>query len=419
MMGRRRGSIALAAAALLAAGLAGSPPASAAVRLTGSAGALAYGYQDAGGGDHLWLYPTLRLSAYHLGGGWSLHVSGAYLGDNADNFSRSGQGRLYKGVLRYGDLGSPLTLRAGRFFRYRGVTLGVIDGLEAAWRLNGRWKVTGFAGLLGPLNRRFELEDPGEAFSYGGEVQWSPVAFPFLHRSRFALSYVRQERGEGATRHLVGLNSYHRVGAAWTWFNALHLRPTEAPLRKFLSRLRYRTEAWSGTAEFGILAPNSADFSWFSDFNIATSTRVRFALERYVVPKRWAVGVEGAILTAEGKSGYRVGPALTLPWGQAGYRFSGGDQAVSSGPWANLRLRPLRGVELYAFGAMVSYEWDAMDLESEDLVMLHAGARYRPAGVSPLELHGEFQVYRTPQLDQDRRALGGLTWRFDTGRARR
>lgn len=391
-------------------------PSLAAVRVMGSVGVEAYGYQDVLEEEHVWLHQRTRLAVVQVNGPLSFRFSGGYLGDSADDFGDSGRFRFLEGNVQYGGLASRFGARIGRFFRYRGVALGVVDGAEISWSPGSRWQLGAFGGLGGPRSREFELEDTDQSLSFGGELRWSPERFPVFRSSSFMLSYGHQEREEGTTRDLVSLTTYHRVGSAWTWFNTLHARPTDNLLRKFITRLRLRTAAWNTQAEVGVLKPNAADLSWFSGFaDIGSTIRVRLGLDRYVVPRRWAGGVEAAILNAGGKSGFRGGPVLTSPWGQVGYRFSSGDHALTSGPWVSLRLAAGEGVDLYARGAVVSYEWDALDVEADDLTMMQVGIRYRPPFLNGVLVRGEVQMYETPQLEEDLRAVGGLTWHFDTG----
>jgi hypothetical protein len=96
-----------------------------------------------------------------------------------------------------------------------------------------------------------------------------------------------------------------------------------------------------------------------------------------------------------------------------------GEQAKSNGPWANLRYSPVAGLETYAYGAMTTYEWEAFDIESEELITLNTGLRFTPKCRDDFTLSMEYQAYRTPAVTSDRRMLGGLEWRFDTGRAGR
>ncbi len=396
-------------------------PGPAAVRVMGSIGVEAYGYKDALDEEHVWLHQRTRLAVVQVNGPLSFRFSGGYLGDNSDDFGDSARFRFLEGNVQYGGLASRLTGRVGRFFRYRGVTLGVVDGAEISWSPRDQWQLTAFGGVAGPRNRKFELvEDPDQSLSVGGELRWSPGRFPLFRSTSILLSYTRQDRNEGTIRQLLGLATYHRIGSGTTWFNTLHVRPTDSPLRKFITRLRLHARGWNAVAEVGVLKPNAADISWFSDFaDLGTSGRVRLGVDRHVVRRRWAVGAEAAMLESGGKSGLRGGPVLTTPWGQAGYRFAGGDHALGSGPWLSLRATPAVGLELYARGAMVSYEWDALDVEEEDLTTLQAGMRYRPGFLNGVLLHGEIQVYETPQFEEDRRVVGGVTWRFDSRGGRR
>jgi hypothetical protein len=383
-------------------------------RLLGSYGIETFGYEDASNADRLWFEQIGRLSLYRMGTRWSLHGTVSHLSCFDDDFCGSGRGRFLKGFLRYGGLDSRVDVRAGRFFLYRGVAVGVFDGADLVLRSGRGLRLGLFAGLAGPRSREFEFEEPDEAFSFGAELR------QVLHRRLasavhdFGLSYVRQQRGEGVTRHLVGVTTQSRWGRSFTLLNVVHLRPQGDPFRKAVSRARYRSADWGMLAEAGVLKPIRNEYSWFGDFEMPAVQRYRLGLDRYFGAGRWAAGFEGALLAAESETGFRGGPVITSPWGRAGYRFSGGGQSQVSGPWISLRATPGRGLTLHVYGSVMSYEWDALDLDSGDIVTARAGASYTPPQVPALTIHGEFQVYRTPQFEQDRRALAGLTWRFDT-----
>lgn len=402
---------------LLAVVLITAASASAQVRVLGSVGAQMYAHEDIESENHIWLLQTTRASVYLTGTPWSVHASGGYVGDWHDDFSESGEGRFYKGYVQYGGLGQALNVRAGRFFLYRGVALGVFDGADVSYRVNPRTRVALFGGLMGPYNRQFEFSDPAKATAFGAEVAYTPANCLIAEKGTIKLSYARQNREDETFRHLIGLQTHHRFSRALSWFNTIHLRPGGDLLRKWISRARYVDHTWNGMVEFGVLRPEVPTFSWFSDFDMGTGYRVRTAVTREV--NDWmGIGVEAQVLMRAAEFGFRGGPMIAGDWGQIGYRVSGGEHAITNGPWASLRYSPMQGVELYAHGAMVSYEWDAFDIASEDLTMVFVGTRYTPSFMESVSARLEYQLYQTPQLDQDARVLAGLAWNFDTGRAR-
>jgi hypothetical protein len=394
--------------------ISGSPP----FRFLGSYGLEAFGYEDAARADHLALEQTGRLSLYGPGERWSLHGTVSHLSRFDDDFSGEGRGRLLKGFLRHGGLRSRTDVRAGRFFLHRGVMVGVFDGVDLLLR-SRRLRVGLFAGLAGPRSREFELEEPDEAFSVGAELRYAPRRRFFSAVHDIDLTYVRQRREEGVTRHLVGVGTRSRWGRSLTLLNVAHFRPRGDLLRKVVSRARYRSADWGVLAEVGALKPSRNEYTWFSEFDVPSSHRVRAGLDRYLGAGGWAAGFDGVVLEAGGETGFRGGPALTSPWGRIGYRFSGGGHSRVAGPWASLRATPGRGFTVHAYGSVMSTEWDAFELDSGDIVTVRVGTRYTPPHYPALTVHGEFQVYRTPQFDQDRRARAGVTWRFDSAGASR
>ncbi len=391
-------------------------------RIRGSLGAKTYGYEDPDGDGHLWLIQSTRVSVLQADGPFSLHFSGGYLGDNADEFSNSGEARFYKGYLQYGRSYSSISTRGGRFFLHKGVAVGVLDGVDITGSITGNLNLSVFAGMMSPLSRRFEFEDPAENFAAGGQLRWSPnfkKGLPYLGRSVFTVSFIQQNRNDLLLRRHLGLASYHRINRDLTWLNNIHLKMSGNALRKAITRIRYRTSTWNGLVEAGLLTPYVADYSWFNTFKVPPQARIRLAANRYLVENSWGGGIEGTVLLTSGTSGLRAGPVLTTPIGQIGYRTSSGDMPRSDGPWLNLRYSPTDRLDVYAFGSKTSYEWEAMSIDADDLTIIHAGARYTPEFLPSATFFAEFQEYRTPRIDQDRRALGGLTWRFDTGEKRR
>ncbi len=385
-------------------------------RIKGSVGAKAYGYTDADETEHLWLMNTTTLTVQKKGFPLQLHMAGNYLGDNGDDFSESSKGRLLKGYLQYGCPYDMTYARAGRFFLWRGVGFGVVDGLEVSQVIGKNVRATVYGGLMGPMNRQFELEDSEDAQAFGGEVKIRPSKCFIADEGLAALSYTHQTRGDEVIRNRVGLQTIHKWGHKLTWMNILHMRLEGDALRKYQSRLKYHSDTWFGHVEAGVANPDVADYSLYADF-LHSYGRARFSLNRWFVENKWGAGIDGGALLVSNGNGFRVGPVVTTPYGEVGYRADFGDRSNSSGPWVSLRYSVMRDLHLYANGSMVTYEWEEMDMESEDLVMANAGARY-VVGQTGLIAFGEFQVYKTPQFTQDRRGLLGFNWRFDTRRAK-
>lgn len=381
-------------------------------RVRGSFGINSYGYTDENDEDHLWLLQNMRVSVYRSNNPLSFHFSGSYIGDNQDDFSASGSGRFLKGYLQYGRLVDVNRMKLGRFFLHRGVAVGVIDGVEIERRINSFMKLALFAGLTGPLSREFEFEDPADAFSAGGELRLTRRHLMGFNSTSLSLSYTRQTRNGNAFRHRIGINCFGRINPSMNLYTSIHLRPEGSLLRKAIGRFRYSSIKWNAMVEAGLLSTDVADYSWFSDFAHASYSRVRLTVYRYIVPNSWGGGLDGTYLMT-GESGFRIGPVVTTPVGQLGYRLSVGEQAVADGPWVNLHYSPVTGVEAYAFGSMISYEWEAFDIEAEDLITFHTGVKYTPSFRKDFTISGEYQVFQTPQFTSDRRVMGGIVWNFD------
>lgn len=390
----------------------------ASVRATGSVGVQSYGYNDADNENHLWLLQTTRLTLRKMGSPLSFHFSGGYIGDNQDDFSSSGRSRFLKGYFNYGRLGDANQFRLGRFFLHRGVGIGTLDGVEFNHRHNAMLSVAMFAGLMSPLSREFELEEASDAFSAGGELKYTPGSLWKFDKTAFALSYAHQTRNGNNFRNRIGLTAYGKLNKETTLYGIVRLRPTGSLLDRAIGRLRYSSPLWNGMVEGGLMMVSVADYSWFNGFEGMSYTRIRFAVDRYLVPSKWGVGLEGSTMMSD-KVGTRVGPVFTTPYGQAGYRFSFGDQPLSGGPWASVKYSPMNGLDAYASGSITTYEWEAFDIESSELISFRTGVKYVPSFRKDFTSSLEYQVYQTPQFTSDRRVLFGLEWRFDSARSLR
>ena len=384
-------------------------------RAAGTVDARSYGYQDLAGTDHLWFLPSADLSLYRLGAPYSLHLSGGYLGDNADEFAASGQGRLTSLYLQYGDrMAGSGSARLGRFFLFRGTALGVIDGFEAARTFNRHWSAAVYGGALGPVTRDFALTDPDCSPIFGGQVALTTTGIPYSEVNRFTLSYARQTRDEQLLRNRIALQTWQRLNSQLSWSNRLEGRLEGDFLRRFISRIRWTPPGWSALLEGGVFSPEVADGSWFNGFGEMSYTRLRVDIYRWWSLNRWGAGLDGAVLTAGDRSGIRLGPALSTPYGQAGYRLSAGDRSLVSTPWVNLHYGWGGGLNVYAVASQTTYEWEAMEIESGELTALIAGLKFTP-GVTPnTTLTAEYQVYSTPEVTTDRRAQAALIWHFNT-----
>ncbi len=382
------------------------------MRVRGAIGVDSYGYNDENNENHLWLLQKMRVSVYNSSNPLSFHFSGGYLGDNQDDFSASGSGRFLKGYLQYGKLTDVNKIKLGRFFLHRGVAVGVLDGIDVERRINSYMKLALFAGLTGPTSREFELEDPADAFSAGGELRLTKKNLWRLNATSLALSYTRQARNGELYRHRIGINGFGRINQQMNLYASVHLRPAGNLLRKAIGRFRYTSSEWNGMVEAGFISTDVADYSWFSSFEETSYSRVRASFYRYLIPNSWGGGLDATYLMT-GKSGFKIGPVVTTPHGQIGYRISVGDHAVSDGPWFNVQFTPCTGVETYAFGSMTTYEWEAFDITSDDLLAFHTGVKYTPPFRNDITISCEYQLYQTPQFTSDRSVMGGITWNFD------
>ncbi len=382
------------------------------IRVNGLLGTQGYGYNDELNTKHVWYLQTLQFSVQPEDIPLSFHFSGYHLGDSQDNFSQSEEFLFKKGYFQYGGMGTSTSIRLGRFFLARDVAIGVVDGLEVSQKLHRSVKVTLFGGMMAPLSRKFEFEDPQQATSYGAQLQYILPKHLIFKQSRLTTSYVEQRRREKIFRRRFGLQTIHRFNRFLSWNNTLQLRLQHEIFKKYVSQLRFSSQHFYGMLEGGLSTPDYVDESWYARFD-QRYTRLRGIVNGWIIPNKWGAGFEAAALYVETSEGLRMGPVLITPIGELGYRVDYGDRARSDGPWANLHYTPRQGLQIYASGAMVSYEWDELDIKTDDLMMMLAGFRYEPSCWRKLELFSEFQMYQTPQFQQDRRAMAGANWRIE------
>ncbi|MFH0765355.1 MAG: hypothetical protein V2A61_02935 [Calditrichota bacterium] len=396
-----------------------SPSTAGVIRVRGDIGVKTYSYQDADGNDHWWLQPQVQTSFYHSDLPYALHFSADYLGDNADDFSHSGRARLLNGYFQYGSRFSSSSAQVGRFFYHRGIALGVLDGLAVDQQFTPHWGLSAFAGGLAPLSSEFKTGDLNSDFAGGGEARFIGGDFWKFSRSRMALSYIYKLRDNQEITRRMGLTLSGKFMERLNLNGLVEWRPQGTPFRRALVRGRLNVQPFNFMVEGAYFSPNVEDYSWFKRFDLPTLYRLRFSAQRWLVGHAWGGSLELAGLFAENKTGLRISPQVITPYGQAGYKITTGDQGHSNGPWINLIYQPLKGVSAYARWSMVSYEWNAFDIESEELRMTQIGVKYRPAFRSDLTLSAEYQLYKSPQFDQDRRGLAGISWNFDTAKGRR
>lgn len=383
-------------------------------RIRGSVSLQGYGYEDYNEENHLWLMPSTNFSVYHLGKPVSLHFSGGYIGDNQDDYSTSGQARFLRGYVQYGKLSDAYRIRVGRFFMTRGVALGTIDGLEFENQFGSNLKYAVFGGITGPRNRGFEYANSSDATSLGGEVKWMARKLSIFTNPIAALSYTSQIRDGYEYRNKLGLSFTGRIKSNLTVSGLTHLGLSGNLFQRAVLRIRHHCETWNTMAEVGTYQYGVSDDSWFTEMDGLNFTSVRLVTNRQVFSKGYAAGIETSLTLTE-KSGYRLGPVITIPYGQVGYRFTTGDLSTSSGPWANIQYTPLAGLNTFVYAAMYTYEWDAFDLAEREIGVLSAGGNYTPQFRKDITLNAEYQAYRTPEFTSDRRFLMGATWNFDTG----
>jgi hypothetical protein len=384
-----------------------------AVQLRGTLASLGRGYQDDDKESHFDLAQSLRFRAGDLGvDGLSLGAYLQYYGDEKDDFSNSGISRLYHAYLKYQRADVPVNARLGRFFLFRGVAVGVLDGVEAGYRFKPGWRLTAFAGMQGPLSREWETETPSDAPWFGIELRGKLPKIRGI-QSAFNLSYTRQERESDLLRHLTGLSVLLKFNRRLSSLNVIHVDLANSSLRKALTRWRYTSDKFQFCIEGGVLQPYVNPYSYFSGFESEnTLLRLRNTVEYHLVPRKWGAGLS-TLYFATSESGFRTGPYLIFPFGRLGYHFASGNQPTNNVFWGYVNASPYPFLDLYGYAATMEYEWEEMAVSAQNTTTLNAGFRIRPPFLKRAEFGLEWQNYQTPQYDAYRRVILKFAYNFD------
>ena len=371
------------------------------------------GYQDLEQNDHFIVAQGLRFHCENIGSdALSFHGYLQYYGDTSSDPTVTGTMRVYHGYLNYERTATPLRFKAGRFFLFRGVAIGVLDGAEVSYRLNRQWELTGFGGYQGPLNREWEFAHASESPMYGGEIRWQPNIPNVIKHPVVSLSYTQQDRDQETIRQLMGVSLRFRLLEHWQVLNVLHLRMSGNPFRRALTRWHYTDEQWQIRTEAAYVVPNVADYSWFSNFEGGGYFRLRAAVEHYFTPRKWGLGIS-TLMYGSDEYGLQLGPVLIFPYGRAGYHFSSGNQAHNNTWWGFFRISPVSYLDLYTYAAIMEFEWQDMAIDAQETTMMNAGFAFRPPFLNRTEWKLECQNYQTPQLDADRRIIASFRWNFE------
>lgn len=383
-------------------------------RVMGNLSFQGYGYTDADQVDHLYLEQNLNMSIYHQTLPISFYFSGNYYGDMEDDFGESAEFRFLRGYVQYGNPYQHNYARLGRFFLYSGALIGSFDGIETKYALNNSTKLGMFIGMSGPLTRKFEFDEPDKSFAFGFDVSYRSKDMWLFKRPVFSIDYAYQMREEDKIHHRVSMSHTSKIDNHWSLYGHLRLRMADEFLQRGILRVRYVNHNISGILEAATYQPEIAEASWFKDFEMPRYHRVRTAWQGWIIPDLIGAGIDVAgLINYEGYS-WRLGPLAMFKYGFIGYRFSTGDHSKSEGLWANINYSPTKCVNAYANVAITTYEWEAIDLESNELQTYTLGGKWTPPIRDDFTLGVEYQVYSSPQMDRDSRALGSITWRFDT-----
>lgn len=384
-------------------------------RVIGSLGFQSYGYTDADEEEHLWLIQNTQIAAYCSKAPVSLHFSGQWLGDNNDEFGASSKMRFLKGYAQYGSPFSKNFVRAGRYFLYRGALFGAFDGLEAQYAVNSSIYLGAFVGMSGAVTRKFEFEDPAKSLAFGVDANYSSPDIYFLKRPHFSAGFASKSLDDNKYYNRIDLANNSKLGNHWTLQSSLRLRTTDEPLQRGILRVRYVDHKYSGIIEATTYRPDVTDFSFFKDFSMQPYHRVRTTWQSWFIPDVIGGGIDVTSLINFKGYGWRFGPMIMTKYGYLGYRLSAGEHSQSEGVWANLNYTPMKRLNTYATFSKTTYEWEAFDIESNEVQTVAIGGKWSPDFYRNLSIGAEYQVYKSPQFNSDNRAMGNLSWQFDTG----
>lgn len=378
--------------------------------------------------NQLWVFSGLRGSITGLPLKSSFVTHFQYRGNQEDKFSESGDFHLYSAYLNYGDWGSDTELKLGRFFLYRGVGLGVMDGFEYSRPLPMKLGVTLFGGMNGPDNFRAEIAKGHSPF-YGGELRYSTSNLLKLQRFLIKVSYANQYRNDFEFRRSAGMVLFGRVNANWSVLSNTQIRLTSGDIRTSTLRIRYSSPKMIWYGDAGIYRPDFASYSWFRKLELPKttdikapvgvavfpySTRFHSNFDYYFVPAKWGARIEGTAFYS-GTKGYRFGVAGLTPFGQLGFQLASGRLSRSSGPWIYTSYTFYDQFKLSLNASSIDYEWEEVGIDHDQVLSANLGLSYQPNWYKSILVGIEYQHYSNPKLHSDRRVLGSIAYTFTNG----
>lgn len=312
--------------------------------------------------------------------------------------------RLYNGYLEARV--SPLVkARVGRQFIQSGVTSLSLDGAWLQYRRGRGLDLAVYGGARAPLSHGFEAGDPDQDAAVGGLVAFRPhrrwrLAFSAAYRERYGLVAARPvglELNTSAVRNtrLFGRATYDFEGER-------------------LSRLQAQGR-WRGTRRGPVVTvqyldrhPSVDSASWFSRFTDVKRIRLLRGAVRWEAPSRFGGEVEYTGSFVDTRNSSRVGLAVLVPGGRAGYSIRVGDAGEENRIYGELSGRVLPWLWLDGEATFLTYALlqDAPAADERDLTTLSARARaqLRPG----LRLMAEVQSLDNPFFSEDVRVLVGV-----------
>ena len=305
--------------------------------------------------------------------------------------------------------------RVGRQFIQSGVTSMSLDGAWVQYRRGRGLDATVYGGARAPLSHDFELGNLDRDAAVGGRVALSPN-----RRWRLSASAAYRERyGQVASRP-VGLE----VNTSALRNTRIFGRATYDLEGDRWSRLQAQAR-WRGPARAPVVTvqyldrhPSVDAASWFSRFTDIKRIRLLRGSVRWEAPSRFGGEAEYTGSFIDTRQSSRVGLAVLVPGGRAGYSLRLGDAGEENRFYGEISGRVLPWLRLEAEGAVLTYALleDAPTEYEHDLKTLavRARAQLRPG----MRAVAEVQSVTNPLLSKDVRVLVGIDLSMARGNSR-
>ncbi|HVP37344.1 MAG TPA: hypothetical protein VMT04_10140 [Terriglobales bacterium] len=314
--------------------------------------------------------------------------------------------RIYNAYIDWKNIKKILDLKLGRQFLFAGVGNGTMDGFRFDLKPK-KYKVqlTGYLGFQLPEDQWTKIDSWNKSHIFGGEIGTT-----YLKDTRFAVSYVRKERGTGPEQNLVGANLTHQH-CKLTLFSQFYYDLVYKKAQNFTLR-GDGTGLVKGlylAAEYQYRRPSIYANSIFSVFKQDTYSILRFD-GAYQVVKNFKFSSEYDLTLHESGNSTRFGFGFEYSYVALGMYLRRGYGGESNGVYGRLLLTLNKS---FAFSASADYGRYKIDEEQEskdDIFALASRVEWEP--VRNLRFAVELQDLRNKISSYDLRLQGKASYRF-------